>query len=124
MKCLKCGTDKNIPTIDGHYANKMQIPVEHDKGSSFYLDDDGDERHFDRIRIEFSKTLILCKACRADILIEKFKRYKRRDRVEIHSDMTPEMRQELMDQIEEKYKTGELPEEPGCEFGVPERKTN
>jgi len=37
----------------------------------------------------------------------------------LEGDMTPEMKQELMDQIEEKYETGELPTEPGQEFGGP-----
>ena len=37
--------------------------------------------------------------------------------VPVHkADMTPEMRKELMDQIDEKYKSGILPSEPGHEF--------
>ncbi len=35
------------------------------------------------------------------------------------SDMTKEMRNELMDQIEEKYASGELPTEPGHEYDLP-----
>jgi len=59
----------------------MYFPVEHDEGSSSFFVEIGEgeqfrEVHVDRIRIAFTKTLILCRECRADILIEALEHYK------------------------------------------------
>lgn len=77
LKCVKCGTEENILTSDitGKYMNKMYIPVEHEKGSSVFWDQGGNERHVDRVRISFSRTLILCKTCKAEIMIEAMEKW-------------------------------------------------